>query len=184
MSVWTEAIDARLAALWFDGFSAAQVSSALYDEFQITVSRSAVIGRLFRRGISQPQSTAAGRAQSAKMQASGRPQVRRRKIVRLVDKGTRFDVAEVEAPPNDADWADAAADRDIPHGRSLLELTAGDCRWPVGDPRDADFFFCGGAALASGPYCACHARRAFTAPRAPRRRDEAGGDASTPRRAA
>jgi GcrA cell cycle regulator len=43
------------------------------------------------------------------------------------------------------------------------------CRWPVGDPGQPDFFFCGGKATSGLPYCVCHSRIAYT-PVADRRR--------------
>lgn len=47
--------------------------------------------------------------------------------------------------------------------KTLLQLEKGDCRWPVGDPQTADFFFCGAPAFAGQPYCAAHCRRAHQA---------------------
>ena len=54
-------------------------------------------------------------------------------------------------------------DNVIPIGqrRSLLELTEDTCRWPIGDPGSADFYFCGGPAVTSLPYCAYHSRVAY-----------------------
>jgi GcrA cell cycle regulator len=52
---------------------------------------------------------------------------------------------------------------------SLLELNEATCHWPVGDPASADFFFCGGKALAGLPYCAHHSRVAYQ-PASDRRR--------------
>ncbi|MBS0240677.1 MAG: hypothetical protein JSS20_00780 [Proteobacteria bacterium] len=40
--------------------------------------------------------------------------------------------------------------------KTLETLGANDCRWPVGDPRQANFHFCGEAVAAGRPYCACH----------------------------
>jgi len=54
-------------------------------------------------------------------------------------------------------------DNVIPLGqrRTLLELTEDTCRWPIGDPGHADFFFCGGPSISSLPYCAYHSRVAY-----------------------
>jgi hypothetical protein len=36
------------------------------------------------------------------------------------------------------------------------------CRWPIGDPAQPDFRFCGAKKLpGEGPYCACHAGIAY-----------------------
>lgn len=45
---------------------------------------------------------------------------------------------------------------EYPYRKSLLELEENSCRWPVGEPRQKGFFFCGRpeADLAHGrPYC-------------------------------
>ena len=57
-------------------------------------------------------------------------------------------------------------DNIIPIGqrRSLLELNEMTCRWPIGDPGSADFFFCGGQTVTSLPYCAYHSRVAYQPP--------------------
>ncbi|HEY6256976.1 MAG TPA: GcrA family cell cycle regulator [Xanthobacteraceae bacterium] len=55
---------------------------------------------------------------------------------------------------------------------SLLELTATTCRWPVGEPGEADFAFCGAAPLRRYPYCVAHcliAYRPESAENAPQR---------------
>ena len=55
-------------------------------------------------------------------------------------------------------------------GATILSLTDRMCKWPVGDPRDKDFHFCGKAAEACMPYCAEHAAKAYQPARS--RRDE------------
>lgn len=42
------------------------------------------------------------------------------------------------------------------HVGLISGLTSSQCRWPVGDPRAADFGFCARPAPGAGPYCACH----------------------------
>lgn len=40
--------------------------------------------------------------------------------------------------------------------KTLLELESGDCRWPVGDPRQDGFHFCGAPQMLGRPYCVTH----------------------------
>lgn len=47
---------------------------------------------------------------------------------------------------------------------SLLELTASTCRFPIGDPGEPDFHFCGGEPSAGKPYCGFHCSIAYKAP--------------------
>jgi GcrA cell cycle regulator len=48
-----------------------------------------------------------------------------------------------------------------PVGVSLLDLTDKMCRWPIGDPKEDDFHFCGRPIKAGSPYCEHHAAVAF-----------------------
>lgn len=43
---------------------------------------------------------------------------------------------------------------------TLETMAAQMCHWPVGDPSDPSFHFCG-LALHKGPYCEGHARKAY-----------------------
>ncbi|MBX9590484.1 MAG: GcrA family cell cycle regulator [Hyphomonadaceae bacterium] len=45
--------------------------------------------------------------------------------------------------------------------KTVASLGAKDCRWPIGDPREQDFHFCGAAQLPGRPYCDRHWRMAF-----------------------
>jgi|LNFM01.1.fsa_nt_gb GcrA cell cycle regulator len=45
--------------------------------------------------------------------------------------------------------------------KTLLELEATDCRWPVGDPRQDGFHFCGAQQVLGRPYCIAHWQMSF-----------------------
>lgn len=47
---------------------------------------------------------------------------------------------------------------------SILELNERMCRWPVGDPKESGFGYCGSPANTAHPYCAEHVAIAFQAP--------------------
>lgn len=51
---------------------------------------------------------------------------------------------------------------------ALVELPDGACRWPLGDPAEPDFAFCGARKLPGRSYCPAHQARAFE------RRDDDG----------
>ena len=44
---------------------------------------------------------------------------------------------------------------------SLMELTERTCKWPIGDPATAKFWFCGLPVQAGKPYCEAHVSVAF-----------------------
>ena len=45
-----------------------------------------------------------------------------------------------------------------PAAAAVALLGSRECRWPLGEPADEDFAFCGGVRLPRGSYCAVHAR--------------------------
>lgn len=47
--------------------------------------------------------------------------------------------------------------------KTVSTLEACDCRWPIGDPRHADFHFCGAQQVLGRPYCSEHLALAFDA---------------------
>jgi GcrA cell cycle regulator len=51
----------------------------------------------------------------------------------------------------------------------LVQLSERTCKWPVGDPLQPDFNFCGNDVGESGPYCTYHSRLAYQ-PASDRRR--------------
>jgi GcrA cell cycle regulator len=54
-------------------------------------------------------------------------------------------------------------------GVALLDLKASSCRWPIGDPSEEDFRFCGTRVAPGETYCACHAEMAFPSRGKPRK---------------
>jgi hypothetical protein len=49
--------------------------------------------------------------------------------------------------------------------KTVTTLEPRDCRWPVGDPRQADFHFCGEPQVPGQSYCGAHLRLAFQPPK-------------------
>jgi len=70
------------------------------------------------------------------------------------DLGLESDGFDLSTPQNDLEIP-------VTQRKTILQLTNKTCRWPVGEPRDPNFFYCGGDAVEDQPYCASHCRRAF-----------------------
>lgn len=159
---WTDDRVEQLKKLWESGLSASQIAAELGN-----ITRNAVIGKVHRLGLS-------GRAKSpssaAPRQRKVRPAQNMMRISRPMSRGNTAlaHVFEVEAEPDPV-----AFDNVVPMSqrRTLLELTEDTCHWPIGDPSSSEFFFCGGKAVASLPYCAHHSRVAYQ-PASERRRQQ------------
>lgn len=44
---------------------------------------------------------------------------------------------------------------------SIEDLTSSKCRWPIGDPQDENFAFCGNKSDGDSPYCEFHTQMAY-----------------------
>lgn len=165
---WTDERVELLKKMWTEGQSASQIAKELGG-----VTRNAVIGKVHRLGLS-------GRATSSRSSA---PRPRRNHAPRQhrsssLTFGTRGNVAL--KPSYEAEYDPAAAPLQelvIPlHERaSILTLKESMCRWPIGDPTEEDFHFCGRKKLGTLPYCEHHARMAYQPLQARRREKRAAG---------
>jgi len=150
---WTDERVETLKKLWADGLSASQIAAELGG-----ITRNAVIGKVHRLGLS-------GRAKSPSS-AAPRPRKTRphsQHMMRVSRPSIRGNTALAHSYELEVENEPEVIDNIIPLGqrRTLLELTEETCRWPIGDPGHADFFFCGGQSIATLPYCAYHSRVAY-----------------------
>lgn len=165
---WTDERVDTLKKLWAEGLSASQIAGKLGD-----VTRNAVIGKVHRLGL-------AGRATTSRVRASRprsnialfptrTPQVQFRTFGNVALKPAYAPVEErkpaVIMPLRPLPELAAAPDERV----SLLDLKECMCRWPVGDPSDEGFHFCGRQKSAGIPYCEHHAAIAYN-PAARRRK--------------
>jgi GcrA cell cycle regulator len=44
---------------------------------------------------------------------------------------------------------------------TTLTLTAETCKWPIGDPTEADFHYCGQRPAVGRPYCEAHENKSY-----------------------
>jgi GcrA cell cycle regulator len=148
-----------LKKLWADGLSASQIAGRLGG-----VTRNAVIGKVHRLGLS-------GRATTSRMKS--RPRVRTQAARRLMKPRTPTagNVAFRSLYLTDEPYVPPAEELVIPlaERKYIQTLTESCCRWPIGDPQQPEFHFCGKKKIPGLPYCEVHARRAFQPPQARRR---------------
>jgi GcrA cell cycle regulator len=157
---WTEERVTVLRKLWTEGHSASQIAKQLGG-----VTRNAVIGKVHRLGLAgratpsrpakRPVRMARPRHVVAGVASSARP--------RQYQGGSTLPALVLLHPPLEAlPQADGSF-------ANVLTLNDHMCKWPIGDPTDKTFAFCGRASC-SGPYCEDHARMAFQPQQARRRR--------------
>jgi GcrA cell cycle regulator len=160
---WTDERVELLKKLWADGLSASQIAGRLGG-----ITRNAVIGKVHRLGL-------AGRATTSRMRSprvrhrvphaparsANAPRVQYRSNGNAALKAV-FVPAEKKTPaltvvPSPVEELDVPPMLRV----DLLDLKENMCRWPVGDPQDEHFHFCGCQKSGSGAYCEYHSRIAY-----------------------
>ena len=160
LQTWTDERVELLKKLWGDGLSASQIAGELGG-----ITRNAVIGKVHRLGLS-------GRA---KAPSSSMPRPRKPRPATQMFRAPqrpmmRGNTALAAMPSYDYDPEPEpeVIENIIPLGQrcTLLELDQEKCHWPIGDPGQADFYFCGGKTNSGTPYCGYHGRVAYQPPAA------------------
>lgn len=154
---WTDERVELLKRLWADGLSASQIAAELGG-----VTRNAVIGKVHRLALS-------GRAKQSGTPRPRRPRAPRQpRAARPVTIGnTALKIQRAPMPRRLPVLEDVVVP--IPLKKSIVELNEHTCRWPLGDPTEEAFSFCGHEPRESGPYCEYHSRVAYQ-PHVERRR--------------
>lgn len=148
---WTEDRVAVLSKLWAEGLSASQIAKQLGG-----VTRNAVIGKVHRLGLS-------GRA------TPSRPSRKKPSAPRATASAPRTTAPRTPRPAPSAPaqrhiiTAQPLKAKKLDTGEyaTILTIDENTCKWPIGDPGDAEFRFCGRNTLASNPYCQTHCNSAY-----------------------
>lgn len=130
---WTDDRIEQLKSLWVEGLSASHIARVMGG-----VSRNAVIGKVHRLGL------------------AGRATAPRGERVRLPARHSpRIHVSQpviIEEDPIVLDDGSFA---------TVLTINDRMCRWPIGDPAENEFHFCGRNPKSGSPYCEAHSRKAY-----------------------
>jgi len=152
---WTDERVELLKKLWADGLSASQIAAELGG-----ITRNAVIGKVHRLGLS-------GRAKSPSTSA---PRPRKPRAPSHPASMFRTHGATALKPMSMPDFdIEPLIEREVrpllepvsSERVTIMELREAMCRWPIGDPSNAEFRFCGSRVNSSSSYCGYHAQLAY-----------------------
>lgn len=157
---WTDERIATLKKMWKEGKSAADIAKTLGKG----VTRNAVIGKAHRMGLSGRPSPIKkpASAPAAKKEAAAP----KKETLRVVATPKKAAAAPAKINPALLKEAEELKKLEksavqIGGGVALIDLTERMCKWPIGDPREADFSFCGRGIRVGTPYCPEHAAMAY-----------------------
>jgi len=160
---WTNERIELLQKLWLEGWSASRIAR----ELACGITRNAVIGKVYRLALSGRVKARSGNGPGSPphQKAPRRPAHRHADNPRTVSPRIAGNTALAFHPfENDAPAPQTVRDVVVPIAEpvTILELRESMCRWPIGDPAQPEFRYCGAKKLpGQGPYCACHAAVAY-----------------------
>lgn len=165
---WTEERVEVLKKLWTEGLSASQIALELGG-----VTRNAVIGKVHRLGLSgrgktsntvsrtrQPRNS----THANRMRSSGGGSIGNAALKMSPDENP-----EIAPAPRPVRYEELVIP--ISERANIMQLNEHTCRWPIGDPTDEDFHYCGRKSEDGVPYCSHHRRIAYQ-PASDRRREK------------
>ncbi len=176
--MWTEETVETLKKYALEGRSAAWIAAAIG-----APSRSAVIGKANRIGVKlnglrtasigrgsclqpPPQAISWGRTRSSPI---ARERSERQPLADTPwgrgGSRARSRAQAISRPTRRADhWMFATAEVGEMRRIGLAEIREAECRWPIGDPTQEDFAFCGLQVAKGRAYCAGHCRLVYRSP--------------------
>lgn len=163
---WTDERIQELTRLWQQGLSASEIGKRL------GVSKNSIVGKAHRLNLpSRPspirqgeEADGAGGAEAAEPQGRAARKPSGKANGRSGAKNGQANGTGNGKANGSAKRKGTGTTGDNPASvRAQVEARGGrsGCLWPIGDPNDPDFHFCGAAAAPGKPYCPEHAARAY-----------------------
>ena len=152
--VWTDETVKLLVQLWESGQSITQIGKAL------GMTRNAVVGKAHRIGLAKRASP----IMRSEKPAQPRPAVSHHAAAPAAPRAPVQVKQEPAAMRQDSTAGTAAPQPQLTAAMlAALQPSSGPrCKWPIGDPKSAEFDFCEHVALPGKPYCAQHCAMAYT----------------------
>jgi GcrA cell cycle regulator len=157
---WTAAHIALVRQRWGEGVSAASIAKELGEG----LSRCAVLGKIHRLKLTQPAfKRQHPRKEKAALKRKRGPRPERPRTPRAPSAlMMAFRALGLESGSSGGDLSlHQHADKAFGPVCSLMDLGATTCRWPVGEPDQENFAFCGAAPFPRYPYCLAHCLIAY-----------------------
>lgn len=150
--IWTDEAVEELKKMWDKGMTTGQIAKVL------NVTKNSIIGKVHRLCLTaRPSPIKKSSGKSVEKKAS-KPQKAEK-----VEKATKTSNKVVKEAPispiseNTKTPVSIVEETNIP----LVKLDNHTCRWPMGDPKDEDFCFCGKRIRTGQTYCEEHAAVAY-----------------------
>ena len=146
--IWTDEAVEELRKMWDRGMTTGQIAKAL------NVTKNSIIGKVHRLCLTARPSPIKKTSEKAEKKPAAAPKAPKpaKSVAKAAPEKPVKDCCESAKAPEPA-----VEETNIP----LVKLDNHTCRWPLGDPRDDDFCFCGKRVKTGQTYCEEHASIAY-----------------------
>ena len=148
---WTDEMIEKLRQMWKQGLTTSEIAK------KIGVSKNSIVGKVHRLNLTARPSPIKKKEEAPLEQPVRKTAEKEPKSTKPVKK---IKIETVEISPAVAVPSTVETTGCIP----LTELDNHTCRWPIGDPRDEGFCFCGKKVRSGQTYCEEHAAIAYVKP--------------------
>ena len=167
---WTDEMVEQLKKMWHEGLTTGEIGKRL------NVSKNSIVGKVHRLGLSGRPSPIKKKEEEAPQapknveKKNTQPQPAEPRTPKETIKETPVPAHAVhtgkEAEPQTAPIPTGKTEKTQKGGYnlSLTDLDNHTCRWPIGDPKDDNFRFCGKKVRVGQTYCDEHAAIAYVKP--------------------
>lgn len=170
---WTDEMVEQLKKMWKDGLTTGEIGKRL------NVSKNSIVGKVHRLGLSGRPSPIKKKEDASQPKAPAEKSVEKKaaptpppakevaKEPATPKKAVADKAKEEVVLPEEEMRAPLAKEEKVfkpGHLYSLTDLDNHTCRWPIGDPKDENFHFCGKKVRIGQTYCDEHSAIAYVKP--------------------
>ncbi len=159
---WTDEMVNQLREMWKEGLTTGEIGKRL------GVSKNSIVGKVHRLGLSGRPSPIKKKEDNNSTTTPAQPVAEVEKKTTTKEK-TEKKVTKTQVAPKEEkeEVVETIKPQELNkskhhHGKTMLtDLDNHTCRWPIGDPKDENFHFCGKKVRLGQTYCDEHANIAY-----------------------
>lgn len=156
---WTEKMVEDLKIMWKQGLTTGEIGKRL------GVSKNSIVGKVHRLQLDARPSPIKKKEEIAQETVAAADTAPAKESISKVKEEKKVCPAKEKAEEKPVSVAAQNQTEKKQNGRiRLIDLDNHTCRWPIGDPKDENFHFCGKKVKIGQTYCEEHAALAYVKP--------------------
>lgn len=156
---WTEKMVEDLKIMWKQGLTTGEIGKRL------GVSKNSIVGKVHRLQLdARPSPIKKKDEEQENAAVAATAETKPAAVKAKTEKKTEPREEKPAAAPQPVAEKPAVVRKNVAGDVKLTDLDNHTCRWPIGDPKDENFHFCGRKVRIGQTYCEEHAALAYVKP--------------------